>query len=204
MYHIVYKTTNLINGKWYIGYHATSDLCDQYLGSGKNLHKAIEKYGAQNFKREILYVFPTKEEALAKEFELVNDEVVENSESYNLKLGGQGGWDHISNKAKNDQDWKKIRYGEKHSEKLRELHRTGKLIGWNNYCSGFTGKSHSLETRNKISENSAQRLSEEIINERIAQYNLIERKIGYIKKLSESWGISHTSVRRFIKNYIEK
>lgn len=204
MYHIVYKTTNLINSKWYIGYHSTIDLSDQYLGSGKNLHRAIKKYGAQNFKREILYVFPTKEEALAKEFELVNEKVVKSNKSYNLKLGGQGGWDHISNKAKNDQEWKKIRYGEKHSEKLRELHRDGKLNGWNSYHSGFTGKSHSIETRNKISENSAQRLTDEIINERITQYNLIEKRIGYIKKLSNSWGISHTSVRRFIKNYIEK
>lgn len=55
MYHIVYLTTNLVNNKIYIGVHSTYDLNDDYLGSGFALKKAINKYGKEKFKREILF-----------------------------------------------------------------------------------------------------------------------------------------------------
>lgn len=49
----IYKTTNLVNGKIYIGQHV-GKVNDSYLGSGVVLHNAIRKYGRCNFKREIL------------------------------------------------------------------------------------------------------------------------------------------------------
>ena len=51
---IVYKTTNLINGKQYIGSHYTKNIEDGYLGSGFALKLALKKYTRNNFKREIL------------------------------------------------------------------------------------------------------------------------------------------------------
>ena len=63
----IYKTTNLINGKYYVGFHKTSDPFDNYLGSGVRLIDAIKKYGVENFKKEILFEFDTQEEAEAKE-----------------------------------------------------------------------------------------------------------------------------------------
>ena len=53
MHFIIYKTTNHFNGKIYIGKHRTYNLDDDYLGSGKHLQRAIEKHGANNFKKEI-------------------------------------------------------------------------------------------------------------------------------------------------------
>lgn len=49
---IVYCTTNLINGKKYIGSDSNNN--PKYLGSGVGLIKAIKKYGKENFKKEIL------------------------------------------------------------------------------------------------------------------------------------------------------
>ena len=63
MFYTIYKTTNNINGKWYIGYHSTKDVNDDYLGSGRDLKKAIKKYGIKNFSKEILFVFNSAEEA---------------------------------------------------------------------------------------------------------------------------------------------
>lgn len=53
MVYLVYKTTNTINGKYYIGIHKQKDaLFDGYYGSGVLLHSAIKKYGVSNFIRE--------------------------------------------------------------------------------------------------------------------------------------------------------
>lgn len=84
----IYKTTNLINGKYYVGFHKTNNPNDNYFGSGKLLLEAIEKYGIQNFKKEILYEFDTREDAEAKEREIVNEEFVNNRNTYNVTLGG--------------------------------------------------------------------------------------------------------------------
>lgn len=93
---LVYKTTNLVNGKIYIGKHETDNLDDGYLGSGILIQRAIEKYGEENFQREILFECSTREEMNAKEAELVNEEFLKRDDVYNLKQGGEGGWDYCN------------------------------------------------------------------------------------------------------------
>lgn len=91
MKHIVYKTTNLISGKIYIGVHSSIQSQDTYLGSGIALNKAIKKYGKDKFKRETLFTFDNIDDAYMKESELVNSEFVAREDTYNLAIGGQGG-----------------------------------------------------------------------------------------------------------------
>lgn len=87
----VYKITNLLSGKFYIGSHSTFDLQDSYMGSSKYLNEDIEKLGAKIFKREWLYIFSDKEDMLSKEEELIREEFKkEDKNIYNIKI--DGGW----------------------------------------------------------------------------------------------------------------
>ena len=107
MYGYIYKTTNLINGKIYIGQKkADHFLGPDYLGSGFLLHKAINKYKKENFKVEILCECSDKLDLDAKERFYIS---LYNSQSpeigYNIVEGGQGGHymlaeKHHSEKAK--------------------------------------------------------------------------------------------------------
>ena len=90
-YHLIYKTINVVNKKYYIGKHSTDDVNDGYMGSGVVLNRAIKKYGKENFKREIIFIFNDEKIALAKEKEMVTHTFCRLDETYNLKEGGLGG-----------------------------------------------------------------------------------------------------------------
>lgn len=92
--YFVYKTINVINSKYYIGVHY-GKISDSYLGSGKAIKHAIAKYGKESFIRNVLAVFDSKEPAYELEKQLVTEEEVQNPMSYNQKIGGIGGWDHV-------------------------------------------------------------------------------------------------------------
>jgi hypothetical protein len=91
-YHFIYKTTNVLSGKYYIGMHSTSDLNDGYLGSGTRLRYSINKHGKENFVREIIEYCESREELKSKEIEIVNLDEIAKIECMNLKVGGYGGF----------------------------------------------------------------------------------------------------------------
>lgn len=161
MYYIVYKTTNKLNGKFYVGSHKTSDLNDGYLGSGKYLKRAVSEHGLANFVREILFMFDNPEDMYAKEAEIVSEDYLMNENTYNLKIGGFGGFDHInkdeiSRREKNQKARKTT--NERHKDKLSEWSKLGavasmKIHGNPNKhgtSKGFTGRKHSEETLKKM------------------------------------------------------
>ena len=96
MYFIIYKITNILSNKFYIGKHQTSNINDNYFGSGKLLRRAIKKHGKENFQKQILFIFDTEDEMNAKERELVTAEFCLREDTYNLCVGGQGGFSYIN------------------------------------------------------------------------------------------------------------
>ena len=96
MFYTIYEITNQINNKTYIGKHQTKNLNDNYMGSGKNLRYAIEKYGIEKFEKEILFQFDNEDEMNAKEAELVTEDFCLREDTYNLCPGGRGGWGYIN------------------------------------------------------------------------------------------------------------
>lgn len=116
MKYIIYKTTNLINNKTYIGIHQTENLDDGYLGSGLAMKRAIKKYGKQNFSREILEFCLSYDELIKKEKNYVNEEWISLENNYNLKTGGQ------SSGLLSEESKAKI------SKTLKEKYKSGEIV----------------------------------------------------------------------------
>lgn len=90
--YFIYKTTNLINNKFYIGQHCTNNIDDGYIGSGNILKKAISKYGKDNFEREIIEYCNSYDELNEREKYWISFyNGVELDECYNILEGGNGG-----------------------------------------------------------------------------------------------------------------
>lgn len=183
-FNYIYKITNITNGKIYIGKHSTNNLNDGYMGSGRILKKAINKYGLENFTKEYL-VFCDKEDKLnwferfyIKKYGSTNADI-----GYNLTPGGDGfsvgniPWN--TGKHHSEETRKKISeiqigripcnkgktYSEEYKSKLSDSHK---------------GKHPSEETRKKMSlsqkGSKKQKLSEET-----------KKKISEAKKGKTTW-----------------
>jgi len=146
MRYSIYKITNRLNNKIYIGAHATQNISDNYMGSGTILKKAFKKYGIENFDKDILYTFETEEDMYLKEAELVNEDFIQREDTYNLKLGGFGGWTYI-NKNRLNQTEKNRKSCLKNLEKANEAN--AKKVKEGTHRKGFT---HSDETKAKMSK----------------------------------------------------
>lgn len=85
---IVYCTTNLINGKKYIGSHKDNN--SKYLGSGVLLAKAIKKYGKENFVREIIWEGDESDRYAIEEKTILELFAVDNPNYYNVSHKGTG------------------------------------------------------------------------------------------------------------------
>ena len=132
MEHVIYRITNMINGKKYIGKHSTTDVYDGYFGSGIAIKQAINKYGIDNFKKEIICYCNNEEELKEMEKYHIKKEGTF-SKGYNLTLGGEGilGYKHTEDSIRKASDSRKRYYEENPEmrEKISEMakERVGKL-----------------------------------------------------------------------------
>lgn len=137
MYHIVYKITNEVNKKVYIGKHSTSNINDGYLGSGVALKNAIKKYGKQNFTKRILKIFDDEESAYEYESRILTEAFIASSNTYNMtnkRSGSYAGGKRSEETKKKMSDAKKGRASRKghknspeHRRKISESLRNAEL-----------------------------------------------------------------------------
>ena len=170
MKYTVYKITNELDGKIYIGVHKTQDINDNYMGSGVYIKRAQEKYGIENFTKVILHVFDNQVDMFNMESILVNEEFVKSKDTYNIKLGGEGGWDHLIEYVNSEEHLKRAR------EQLILCHKKGlEAINWlrendsewvnnkndafsntmkekylDDYENPFKGRTHSEQTKERM------------------------------------------------------
>ena len=157
-FHFTYKTTNLINNRYYLGMHSTNRVDDGYLGSGKRLYYELNKYGKNNFKFEILEQFDSREELVQAEISLITEHDLKNPNCLNLKQGGSGGFteeDKIkgrvaANIAKALLLQTDPEFREKYYEAIKEGQKRAKKRGvkFSNISENYSwvGKKHKAET----------------------------------------------------------
>lgn len=153
---IIYKTTNLVNGKIYIGKDKHNN--PKYLGSGIVLIQAIKKYGIENFVKEIIDSADTADELNEKEIYWIKEHQSFNRNiGYNIAVGGEGG-DVFTYKTdeekevtrKNISDGLMGHVGVKHTDEFKQ-----------HMSEINTGKTLSEETKVKIGIASKQRFEGE-------------------------------------------
>lgn len=159
MHYTVYRITNLINGKTYIGKHQTEELDDGYMGSGKLINRAITKHGVENFSKEILHVFDTEEEMNSKEKELVTESVCQDDSTYNLCVGGQGGFSYINREVWTTE--KRSKHGQKYGHIARQnlLNNQDKIQKRTKARDDVLAKMNEYWRNNKHSEETKQKMS---------------------------------------------
>lgn len=156
MFYTIYLTTNNINGKIYIGKHKTSNINDSYFGSGKALRNAIKLYGINNFTKTVLFVFDNEDDMNSKEKELVTEDFCKRKDTYNLCVGGKGGFSYIHNSCweiTNEKIQKKRRETvskEEYKEKISGCIKNSEKFKNGISKRGKTCFFHSEETKEKM------------------------------------------------------
>lgn len=142
-YGYIYKTTNMINGKIYIGQKKSNIfLGNKYLGSGKHLKASIDKYGSSNFKCELICWAVNKEELnmleqyYIKQFNSQNTDI-----GYNITAGGECG------SGPHSQEWKLAHSGKGNGRYNKEVSQETR----DKISKANKNKKRSLEVRQKMS-----------------------------------------------------
>lgn len=157
---VIYITTNLINGKFYIGKDVANN--PSYLGSGLLLKKAIRRYGINNFKKEILEICDSQELLCEREKYWINKlKSTDRKIGYNIAEGGTGG-DTFTNLS----ETKKQIVLKKRESSMREIRKT-------------------KDYRDKLSKRTKDMWMDDSHKEKIST-KMKGRKIGWADKISNS------------------
>ncbi len=223
---VIYKTTNLINGKIYVGKDIFND--PNYFGSGIILTKSIKKYGISNFRKEILEECKSLNELNNKEvFWIDKLNSTDKKIGYNITIGGEGG-DTFSNQSvekqkrileKRRKSSKKLfasdEWRKKHSELSRKMWEnpdhikhmkqvmTGRKIKWKEKIS--KGKKKYWKLHGDVRSNETKRMMYEITSKKMTGKELKtipDELKPQIVKLYETMGSKLIEKRLGISRYL--
>lgn len=152
MDYTIYKITNLINNKIYVGAHKTANPNDDYFGSGIAIQRAIQKHGKENFKKDILFIFDNEVDMYKKEREIVTEKFVQDNATYNMTIGGAGSWSHIDSSGENNPMHKSNGRSWKDGKTQEEIDEINSRKASHGQFNGMYGKTHSDEVKKKLSD----------------------------------------------------
>lgn len=178
IYYYLYKITNTIDNKIYIGVHRTTNLDDGYPGSGTALKSAMKEYGKQFFTKEIIKFFDNEQELLEAEKEMVNEEFVNREDTYNLTLGGLSF--HHLNKTMGEEYFDiRSKNGQKHNFMTNGLsHKFINKFGKDNPFYGVQTKSNFAKDSNLQKMATDKARSAECIEKKKRIFKEINHQVG--------------------------
>ena len=164
----IYKITNTLNGKVYIG-KTTRSLekgFKEHCNPGSSccaIRNAIQKHGKENFKISLISIHQDKESADAEEKRLITEYCSIRKSGYNLTYGGEGGALSEETKRKISVAHTGKKLSKEHKTKMSNAKKGSKNYNFGKHMSeeqklkisiGNKGKIVSEETKRKISASS--------------------------------------------------
>jgi group I intron endonuclease len=175
---VIYKISNIINNKLYIGKDCKNN--KNYYGSGKLIILAIKKYGKENFKKEIIEICEDKNILNEREIYWISKLNTITPNGYNISKGGEGSIGMLGKKHK-----------EETKRKMRKSHK-GKHIGEKNCMFGKTpwnkGKTNTKESINKFIKTRKENPHTWIYKDKKSKMILVRDLEKYTK---EGWNKGH-------------
>ncbi len=225
---IIYKTTNTVNGKWYIGMDERDN--PDYLGSGKVLSRAVAKYGRNVFQKEVLARANTRRKLAELERKFIAETgAVTDPMSYNIAEGGYGGstWHKgperelvieklrkaHTGKKKTEEHKHKISLSKIGKKQSRETCERKRIIGKQRFAEGkiqmpqgknWTGLHHTTESKLKISNSKKGTVRNDLrkVTNDVLGEILSEIKAGVsITAVAKKHGLARKTVYAYIKDY---
>ena len=184
---VIYKTTNLINGRFYVGQDVNNN--PNYIGSGLLLKQSIDRYGKDNFKKEILEYCSSKEVLNEREIFWIQElKAQERGVGYNITDGGSGG-DVFTNHPDKEKIREKQRISSQKSNnrpEVKEKHRVNTKKRWEDdpiYRERIISsiRSRSVESRIKLVESLKKVIHDDEWNDKVGNNNVIRFHIKKIK-----------------------
>lgn len=221
---VIYKITNLLNGKIYVGKDSKNN--PNYYGSGELITKAIKKYGKENFNKEILEVCSSLDELNEREkFWITQMDSRNKKIGYNIAEGGNGGilWNGDAPntgvefseihkyKISNSLSGRVLSDGHKNNISLNHADVSGE----NN---PMFGKKHTDEVKNIISKTnkgrklsketkvlmSKQKLGDKNNNSKLSEKDVLEIRFRYhnsdvsLNDLAQMFGVGKACIHKII------
>lgn len=202
---VIYKTINLISGKFYIGKDAKDN--PDYLGSGILLKRAILKYGRENFIKVIVERCENLQQLSEREKYWIEKEGAIKI-GYNISTGGAGGNNITYNPRKEiiiKSVWEKRKNNPMFKERCKEISQkaasTRKSLG---IVSKLKGRKHKEETREKISKKLTRGLQEypETIIQKITELYNTNLPLSEIQKeIRKTYPCGYVLIKKVIKEF---